>query len=118
MTKRKVLPAPKAPDSTSKIRVRKGVKAIAIRPELLLAIMVADGIYLKKGKNLVITSINEGKHSLNSFHYSGAGVDLRTRYFTKKEKLEVFKELKENLTEDYFVKLEKTHIHVQYQQRR
>lgn len=69
------------------MKLKKGVKVIGIRPGLLVALMVADGIYLKKGKELVVTSINEGKHSATSFHYSGAGVDLRTRYFTKKEKI-------------------------------
>lgn len=34
------------------MKLKKGVKTIGIRPELLLAIMIADGIYLKKGKNL------------------------------------------------------------------
>lgn len=100
------------------MKLKKGVKTIGIRPELLLAIMVADGIYLKKGKNLVITSINDGRHSETSLHYSGCGVDLRTRYFTKRVQLEVVKLLKENLTKDYDVILEKDHAHLEFQPRR
>ena len=100
------------------MKLKKGIKVIGIRPELLLALIVADGIYLKKGKELVITSINEGKHSVTSFHYSGNGVDLRTRYFSRSKQLKVVEELKGNLTADYFVKLESDHIHLQYQPRR
>ncbi|MCH8067789.1 MAG: hypothetical protein IID16_00745 [Candidatus Marinimicrobia bacterium] len=100
------------------MKLKKGVRTLGIRPELVLAIMVAEKIYLDKGKELVITSLSGGEHSDTSLHYAGSGVDLRTRYFTKKQKLEVFNALKKKLTRDYDVILEKTHIHIEYQPRR
>ena len=100
------------------MKLKKGVKVIGIRPELLVVQMVADGIYFKKGKELAITSLSDGEHSDTSLHYAGSGIDLRTRYFNRKEKLEVFNALKKKLTRDYDVILEKTHIHVEYQPRR
>ena len=94
--------------------IKKGVKANGIKPEILLAIMIADPIWKGKGQELVITSITDGTHSKESRHYIGLAVDFRTRYFTEPQKKDAFEQLKENLGPEYIVVWHSTHIHVQF----
>ena len=94
------------------------VNVNGIRPELVLALVIANDIYANHGENLVITSLNDGKHSQTSLHYSGCAADLRTRYFLKSEQSKVVNDLKEALTIDFDVVLEKDHIHLEYQPKR
>ena len=90
---------------------KKGVKVQGIRPELLLAIQVADGVYTSLGKELVITSLLDGTHSNTSLHYTGCGVDFRTRYFTESDAKKAQNDIAGRLTSDYDVILESNHIH-------
>ncbi len=98
--------------------LKKGVKVQGIRPELLIAIMVADGVYTSIGQELVITSLVDGTHSQTSLHYTGCGVDFRTRYFTKEEAEKARNDIAGRLTSDYDVILEEDHIHCEYQPRK
>jgi hypothetical protein len=98
---------------------KKGVNPIGLRTELLLALIVANDVYKEHEQNLVITSLNDGVHSLTSLHYSGCGADLRTRYFNgPKEVRRVFNKLENRLTKDYDIVIEKDHIHIEYQPKR
>lgn len=74
----------------------------------------AERIWLSYGQECVVTAGLDGKHSAGSYHYFGRAVDLRTRYFSTAEKQLVVDELRASLPNDYFVLLESTHIHVQY----
>ena len=99
--------------------LKKGVSANSIKPELLLALIVADGVYTKHGQELVVTSLNDGKHSKTSLHYCGFGADLRTRYFKNQAaKANVTKAIRLRLGIDYDVIVEKDHIHIEFQPRR
>jgi len=87
-----------------------------LQPPLMIALIVVDQVYQEFGHNLVITSMNEGKHSDTSLHYAGAAFDCRTRHVPS-EKLTIMKNAilarLPDLTFD--VVIEKTHIHVEYQ---
>ena len=96
------------------MKIKEGVKANGLRPEILLAIIIADKIWSDNGQNLVITSITDGTHSANSRHYIGMAVDFRTRYFDESTKKAVFDELKSDLGPEYKVVWHSTHIHVQF----
>lgn len=74
----------------------------------------ADQIWLKAGKELVITGARDGMHSAGSLHYYGFAVDLRTHYFTEDVKRSVIAELKLKLGQDYDVITHSTHCHVEY----
>lgn len=89
-----------------------------MRPELILAIMVADGVYASLGQELVITSLLDGTHSNTSLHYTGCAVDFRTRYFKPGEAEKARNDISGRLTSDYDVILEKNHLHVEYQPRK
>jgi len=87
-----------------------------IRPELLFGIMVANGVYEKYGYELVITSLNDSRHSDASLHYSGAAVDLRISNITNPGDVAMIAlEITGKLNKDYDVVLEKDHIHLEYQ---
>mgnify|MGYP001945775587 CR=1 FL=1 len=98
------------------MRLKNNVKLHGIRPEMLIALLVADQVYKSYGQDLVITSANDGRHSYTSLHYAGAAVDLRIRYFSKEVQLIVHKEIQEKLnTSDFDVVLESDHIHIEFQ---
>jgi len=85
-----------------------------MRPEILLAMMVANEVYKQYGYDFVITSVTDGKHHLTSNHYTGNAFDCRI--YHKKDK-EIQAEIKNRLNIDYDVLLENNHIHIQYKPR-
>jgi hypothetical protein len=95
------------------MKIKSGVQILGLKPEILIALMVAEKIWSNHGQELVITSGTDGKHSENSRHYIGMAVDLRTRYFSESEKTIVTMDLQREL-EGFKVILHKTHIHIQY----
>jgi hypothetical protein len=94
--------------------LKTGVNPIGIRPEVLLAIHIAEGIYKEKGYSLSITSINDSKHADTSRHYQGMAVDFRTRDFNGGVAKEITEELRKRLGRHYMVLFEYNHIHVSY----
>jgi len=100
------------------MKLKTSVKATGLKPELLIALMVADTIYKDNGKDLVITSLVDSKHSRHSRHYLGMAADLRTRYFDAETLDKVVKKLKQALGKDFLVLKEKTHIHLSYKPQR
>lgn len=96
------------------MRLKAGVKATGVKTEILLALNIADAVWARAGKELVVTSLTEGAHSGNSRHYIGMAADLRTRYFSENKKADVFLELKDALGSGYGCVYHDTHIHVQY----
>lgn len=89
-----------------------------IRPELLFAILVTNDIYKKFGQELVITSLNDSKHSKTSLHYAGCAFDARIFYFDDSEYSQVAAAIKTRLGIDYDVIIEKDHLHIEYQPKR
>lgn len=94
--------------------IKRGVKAKGLQPEILLAIIEAREIYRDLDAELIITSLLDGKHMPNSFHYKGLAVDLRTRHLSRTDKMLVAARLRLALGPEYDVVLEKTHLHVEY----
>ena len=99
------------------MKFKPGTNPAGLRPELLIALMIADTVWSEKGKELVVTSLNDSKHSRGSLHFSGAAADLRTRYFSDEQKQSAASELKDRLgfNPDYDVVVESDHIHLEYQ---
>ena len=64
-------------------------------------------LYAKRGKDLYITSIREGTHSMASFHYIGLAWDMRANGVTKAE-------MKKALGKDFDVVSYKWGFHVEY----
>lgn len=99
------------------MKLKKGVNLQGVRPELVFAMMIVAIIYKEKGSLLVITSIVDGKHSDTSLHYTGCAFDCRIKNTSTAQVGMIKSAIKEALTEDFDVVLEKTHIHIEYQPR-
>ena len=99
------------------MKFKEGVDSTRITPELIIALVIADFVWKSHGQDLVITSLNDSKHSRTSLHYSGQAADLRSRYFTAEEKRSVATDLEAALghSHDYDVVVENDHIHLEWQ---
>lgn len=97
------------------ITTKPGVDLSGLRPEMVYALMVMDGVFASIGKGLIVTSVKDGKHGRGSLHYVGLAVDLRRKHLTDKEAETVRDEGATRLGEQYDVVLEKTHFHVEFQ---
>jgi len=92
-----------------------GVRLIGLRPEMALALALAQQIYLRYQRvEFAITSVVEGKHKRASLHYAGCAADLR-RPDNAVQAAELGKALREALGDDFDVIVEVDHIHIEYQ---
>ena len=66
------------------------------------------------GREAIITSALDGKHSTNSLHYSGNAIDLRTRDLPILLKHHYWQLLRDRLGDDFDVVKEATHVHVEF----
>ena len=98
------------------MKLKRGVRVRGVRPETVLAMMIAESILSERHIEFTITSCTEGKHSRGSLHYSGGAFDMRSRDMSSQlQKIRIVDDLKEALGIDFDVVLEKTHIHVEFQ---
>ena len=98
------------------MRFKEGVTINGVKPEVVLALTVCNGIYANYGQDMVVTSITDGIHGKNSLHYVGFAFDLRTKNFQYSADIDlVVKDIKEYLTEEFDIILESDHIHVEFQ---
>lgn len=100
------------------IKLKRGVKLASLRPQMVLATSIIDGVYRELGYHTVITSGNDGKHSHGSLHYVGLAVDYRTRQLREGDAEKVKAQVAKALGAEYDVVLEPTHLHVEYQPKR
>jgi len=96
------------------MKLKKDVRVFGIRPEVVLALQIAETVWLEHGEELVITSATDSQHSNTSRHYLGCAADLRTNYFLADQVEKVAKELRDALGEDFYVLVHKTHIHLSF----
>jgi len=109
-----------------KIKSDNTIRIDNLNSALLVALMVADGVWKRLGvpHGCTITSGNEGEpgdgiHSNGSLHYpqntpdgKGRAVDLRVWDVNKDE---AARRLTEYLPDNFDVVVEKHHVHVEYQ---
>lgn len=95
-----------------------GVNPLGVKPETVLAVIVANEVYALHGHNLVITSIADGKHGAGSYHGLGWAIDTRTSYFEEGEANIVAEEIAERLGDFYDVIVEIDHIHIEFDAKR
>lgn len=95
-------------------RLKTGVKLAGIRPELVLAFVIAKDLHPVDGAAIVITSALDGKHSRGSKHYVGQAIDLRTRDITKEQSEAWRNSVALALGSEYDVVLERDHLHIEF----
>ena len=79
------------------MRLKHGVRLLGVKPEMVVALLVADTMYKKAGSEMWVTSLVDGKHSRTSRHYLGYAGDLRTRNLRNIHKM--LRDLQEALPE-------------------
>ena len=93
-----------------------------IRPELILALMVLDGVLDSYEPHLimVISHALDGVHTRASCHYNGCALDLTFIGSTGGAKQQVFDEFKASVGQDFDVLFENPntpneHFHIEWQ---
>jgi hypothetical protein len=62
------------------IKFKDGIKLSDLKPQTVLALMLCWQIYRDQfTAEMVVTSINDGRHMDGSKHYTGEAFDLRTK---------------------------------------
>ena len=97
------------------LRFKSGVPVSGLVPELYQALDKATAIFDEIGKDCIVTSARNGKHSATySRHYAGLAVDLRRKHLDLALTETMRQRLTEELGSEYTDILESTHYHVQY----
>jgi len=86
------------------------VNIIDLRPPITSQFQVIRDIFKDFHVDAVITSGVDGQHKIDSFHYKGLAIDLRTKSVLE----ELTKRLKDALGKEYDVIFEGDHIHIEY----
>lgn len=107
------------------VQVKEGVKLEGITPEALFGVQVVASVFQSHPEfgDLVITSVLDGTHMVNSLHYSGDAFDFRTRHLSMPEEARLAVLCRDALGPNYDVVVEPTpenptvarHIHVEFQ---
>lgn len=100
------------------MQLKPGVRILGMRPELLVGIWIAEGIWRKHGADLVVTSVIDGTHKRSSEHYSGCAADFRVHGVQNIET--IVGDLQAALGSDFDVIHEgsgtaNAHVHLEYQ---
>ena len=103
------------------IQLAPGVRPLGLKPETLLAITIAGGVFAHFGADLKILSMADGDHSGGQFstssHYAGNSFDAALDPEIAGTKgAPIIEALKLSLGENYFINVNQalTHIHVAY----
>lgn len=96
------------------MKIKVGANIQGIDFKLRPALIYADDIWKKYGQELVVTAGLDGAHSAGSLHYYGLAIDFRISYFLPEIAKIVCAELALKLGRNFDVRLEKDHIHVEY----
>lgn len=96
------------------MKIKPGVDLRKVSPQICIACVIANEIYEKHNKYLVITSISDGQHKTDSLHYTGFAADFRTNYFTREEIIQVVQELQLSLGDQFDILHEIDHIHLEF----
>lgn len=102
------------------LSIKDGVTLLGLQPQMLVALMAAHAIYEKRGRELVITAGNDGKHAETSLHYAGCALDFRTNNLASPQSdgIAIAAELTKALGRDFQVLFEGDHIHCAYRPKR
>lgn len=101
------------------MRIKQGVlfnkNGVSVQPVIYYAIGIVEEIYKDHRYDLVITSLIDGVHQFNSYHYKGLAADFRTRDLDTKVKIEIFSDIRNALDiKGFDVLQELDHIHLEY----
>ena len=96
--------------------IKPGVDLRGLVPQMVLAYTIAYACYARiaPGVDCVMTSASDGAHMLNSLHYGGKAIDLRTRTLTNTQTTQLLQAIQDALGSQFDVILEDTHLHLEW----
>lgn len=99
------------------MRIANKTQFRGVQNEIVLALIIAAPIWEKvTGVELVITSMVDGDHKLNSLHYVGYAVDWRKNTVVDSQLVDyALREIRSALTTEFDLVNEATHIHLEFQ---
>lgn len=97
------------------VALKDGVRLVGLQPQLVLAVLVVDGVCRERAVACVVTSAVDSTHERGSLHYVGAAVDFRTRELQPAHLTAFRDDVAERLGPEYDVVLEADHLHVEWQ---
>ena len=98
-----------------------GVKLNGIKPETVVAMIVANEVFTLHNLDCKISSVVDGKHSWTSLHYPGFAFDISCDDILSNEESNSIRfDIYSRLTNEYDVVLEWTdsdndHFHIEFQ---
>lgn len=97
------------------IQLKTRVNPYGLHPRVKSAIVLcADIIDQTAGEECVVTSLCDGVHGTDSYHYLLGAFDARTRHLTEEEQEGVAERLARKLGSEWDVVLESDHLHVEW----
>lgn len=96
------------------MRLKQGVSLAGLKRVMRAALIAADDIWERNGKELEVIAHMDGAHSAHSVHYYGFALDFSTATFDEESRRVVFQDLDHRLR-PYFKCLQRPkHVHVEY----
>ena len=92
------------------MKVKKGVSLRGVKWQMFLACILAEGVFVRRNYELVITSGSEGKH-VHDTHADGYAVDWRSRDIPKAEWSDIAVAVRTILPPGYDVVVESVQFH-------
>ncbi len=103
------------------MRLKVGVKLNGARPELLVAMVIIDGVFVAPAlPDFVVTSVVDGKHSEKSSHWKGEAFDMRSRNWKPEDdslRLVTLSKCRHRLGRDFDLVVEEDHWHCEWDPR-
>ena len=97
------------------IALKDGVRLSDLKPQTLMAVMVAWAIFAILGANeFILTSVNDSVHSPKSLHRFGYAVDVRIWVLPEPKRIMATRKIADALGDDFDVVLESDHLHIEY----
>ena len=97
------------------MKIKPEVSLLGLKPEMIVALIVAEKIIDSYGAQSVITSGVEGEHSKpSSKHYLGYALDLRSRDVPEDERKDCANDISISLGSEFYCAYEKNHFHIQF----
>ncbi len=106
------------------MKIKEGASLKGVQWQMFYAAIICEGVLIKNGFELIITSGTDGQHGCgpskpgkaedHTLHDDGLALDFRHRHIPVQMHEDVRRDMKEALGPDYDVVREKDHFHVEY----
>ncbi len=104
------------------IRLKAGVSLRDLQPQVVLGLLLVEQAFAAVGAECIVTSVNDGQHKADSFHYRGLAADLRMKHIHPDRKPSVVAHMTELLGPEWDVLWESQglaneHVHIEHDPR-